>query len=616
MINHLSTKVLLPWSGRLLRIVSVLALFLWPANLVFCQTINDECKKAIFIPNVKEYCSGDTTFSFLGSTPSNNGFSLCQTDNGNDVWFSFHVTATDVVIKILCKEANDLHASLYSGDCGSLNEETCGRREAGQNFLQLYKGGLVPGTRLYLRVDSENGTNLKFGLCINNFFSPALDGSDCKTANLICSKESFTVRNVQGFGEVNELGNAPCFSHANESNSIWFRWICRDPGTFTFKLIPLKEADDIDFVVYKVRGDAFGCDLELVRCMATGISPVNCTNYPNCCGSTGLREGETDESEGAGCGPDRNNFLKPLDMESGEVYAILINNYTSQNEGFDFNMGGTATLKSLQADIDIIKPDALCREESLEVKDKIINDLGTIKSLLWTFTPDASISTSQGAGPVSVHFDRSGYKTISLIVENDAGCKAYAQDTVFVFCCGGTLRADILGNTFVDYGEMAEFGVQFVLEGEDVKYQWTPAGQVNCDTCSLITLDPVYEDFPLWVTVSDENGCKAENRVFIKTGKPEVFAPNIFSPNHDGINDRFMLSFAEGIHRIRSLRIYNRWGGLVYEGRNMDKSDADGGWDGRFKDRDAAPGTYVYYAELETRGGKTMVIKGGLTLIR
>lgn len=134
------------------------------------------------------------------------------------------------------------------------------------------------------------------------------------------------------------------------------------------------------------------------------------------------------------------NFLKPLDMESGEVYAILINNYTSQNEGFDFNMGGTATLKSLQADIDIIKPDALCREESLEVKDKIINDLGTIKSVLWTFTPDASISTSQGAGPVSVHFDRSGYKTISLIVENDAGCKAYVQDTVFVFCCGGTLR--------------------------------------------------------------------------------------------------------------------------------------------------------------------------------
>lgn len=94
------------------------------------------------------------------------------------------------------------------------------------------------------------------------------------------------------------------------------------------------------------------------------------------------------------------------------------------------------------------------------------------------------------------------------------------------------------------------------------------------------------------------------------------FCSKYFSPNHDGINDRFMLSFAEGIHRIRSLRIYNRWGGLVYEGRNMDKSDADGGWDGRFKDRDAAPGTYVYYAELETRGGKTMVIKGGLTLIR
>ncbi len=617
MINLLFTKALSRWSGRLVGLFGLIFICsALPVDQIYCQPVNDECIKTIFIPDVRDFCSGDVAFGSSASTPSNNGFSLCQNANGNDVWFTFYVTASDVIVRILCPDGDRLQASLYSGGCGSLNEETCGIRGTGQDFLQLYKGGLVPGTRLYLRVDFGKNNNLKFGLCINNFFAPALDGSDCNTANLLCSKETFTVRNIQGFGKINELDDAPCFSHASESNSIWFRWICRDPGTFTFELVPLKDADDIDFVVYKVRGDPMSCDLELVRCMAAGISPVNCPDNPNCCGPTGLREGETDESEAAGCGPDRNNFLKPLDMKAGEAYALLVNNYTSQNEGFDFRMGGTATFMSLSADIDIMKPDGLCREESLGVKDKIINDLGAIKSIQWTFTPDASIPSSEGAGPKSIHFDRSGYKIISLIAENDAGCKAFAQDTVFVYCCGGTLQADILGNSFVDYGGIQEYGVQYILEGQDIQYMWTPSDRVSCDTCSQVTLGPVYEDFPLTVSVSDENGCKAESSILIKTGQPEIVAPNVFSPNHDGINDRFMLSVSEGIRTVRSLMIFNRWGAMVYEGRNVDPNDLDSGWDGRFKNKDAAPGVYVYYAELETIGGKTLVIKGGLTLIR
>ena len=63
--------------------------------------------------------------------------------------------------------------------------------------------------------------------------------------------------------------------------------------------------------------------------------------------------------------------------------------------------------------------------------------------------------------------------------------------------------------------------------------------------------------------------------------------PNVFTPNGDGMNDDFRVSY-------RSLRefhgwVYNRWGKLVFEWTDPDK-----GWDGNINGRPAAEGAYFY----------------------
>ena len=60
--------------------------------------------------------------------------------------------------------------------------------------------------------------------------------------------------------------------------------------------------------------------------------------------------------------------------------------------------------------------------------------------------------------------------------------------------------------------------------------------------------------------------------------------PNIFTPNNDGENDRFVIEGIEG-YPGSSIRIFNRWGGEVFFDENYDST-----WDGE----GAADGTYYY----------------------
>ncbi|MCA0333643.1 MAG: gliding motility-associated C-terminal domain-containing protein [Bacteroidetes bacterium] len=597
-------------------ILTILFLIGFIAGDVSGQPINDECRKAILIKDVTDFCSDSAVYSNIGSTPSINGFSQCSATNSRDVWFTFFVAATDVIVKVNLLDSQGATATLYSGNCGGLSELVCGNQSNNENFLQIYKGGLTPGQQLYLRIDGINSEEFHFGLCINNFFAPILDGSDCETANLICSKQPFTVRNVQGFGNKNELAGAPCFSNANESNSILFRWICQEPGDFTFRLNPLKEADDIDFVVYKVKGDPMGCDMEIVRCMATGISPGNCASYPNCCGSTGLMAGETDMTEFAGCAPDRNNFLAPLDMKAGEAYVLLVNNYTSQNQGFDFVIGGSAELKGLQVGLDIQKDKEWCRGDNILVKESIQNELSGITDMTWTFVPDASPSSQVGAGPKSITFEKSGIKFISLIVRDSIGCKAFIQDTVYINCCGEGIFVDIGNDTIVEPGSVPDISIHYMLEGEDVSFLWFPPIYVSCDTCRTPEILPIVGDFLLHALVKDENGCQAKDSIWIRTAKVDVFVPNIFSPNNDGINDYFYPNVSKYIIKINRLVVYNRWGSQVFEGRDLDPRVEALGWDGRYKGKELNPDVYTYYIEIGLNRGSRIFYKGSITLIR
>ena len=87
--------------------------------------------------------------------------------------------------------------------------------------------------------------------------------------------------------------------------------------------------------------------------------------------------------------------------------------------------------------------------------------------------------------------------------------------------------------------------------------------------------------------------------------------PNAFSPNGDGLNDKFHI-LDIGIVRLINFKVYNRWGELVFE-----TTDIKEGWDGMFRGKKQDIGTYVYFlVAITTESPEEKVQKGSFSLIR
>jgi hypothetical protein len=175
----------------------------------------------------------------------------------------------------------------------------------------------------------------------------AQDHADCDKAIDVCSKKSITISRAYGEGSDNrEADFTPCFMGSEnagqaEENSTWFKWEIVKGGTFFFTIRPHNPIDDIDFVVYRIAPGGNCNNRQIVRCMAAGDT----LRSSRCLGTTGLRDGETDSSEDAGCkDPDDNPWLAPLRTSDGERYVLLVSNVTTKGPGFDISFGGTATL--------------------------------------------------------------------------------------------------------------------------------------------------------------------------------------------------------------------------------------------------------------------------------
>jgi hypothetical protein len=104
---------------------------------------------------------------------------------------------------------------------------------------------------------------------------------------------------------------------------------------------------------------------------------------------------------------------------------------------------------------------------------------------------------------------------------------------------------------------------------------------------------------------------------YVEESKPGVFVPNIFAPGSGSGNERFTVYAAPGyVERLSWLRIYDRWGSLVFEQQSFAPNDASKGWDGLVGGQLAAPGVYFWQAMVEYVGGAQELKKGDLTVVR
>jgi len=150
-----------------------------------------------------------------------------------------------------------------------------------------------------------------------------------------------------------------------------------------------------------------------------------------------------------------------------------------------------------------------------------------------------------------------------------------------------------------------------------VNYSWTNSDFINtCDTCQLAVVTPP-ESMAFGVTVTDENGCTASDRITLFVRKTrDVYIPNAFSPDDDGTNDEFMIFGNNDIEEVRSFLVFNRWGETVFEAYNFEAENPAAGWDGTHRGEMMNAGVYIYVAEVLFRDGEVRLYKGDVMLMR
>ena len=151
--------------------------------------------------------------------------------------------------------------------------------------------------------------------------------------------------------------------------------------------------------------------------------------------------------------------------------------------------------------------------------------------------------------------------------------------------------------------------------------RWSSTDSLPCPSptdCPELVWTPTRTQ-TLTVLATDAFGCTISDEVTVRVAPVRpVFAPTGFSPNEDGVNDKFLLNAATpAVTRVVSFRVFDRWGNQLFEATNAAPNDPDAGWDGRIGGgRAATPGVYVWTAVLRFLDGAEISYGGDVALIR
>ncbi len=168
----------------------------------------------------------------------------------------------------------------------------------------------------------------------------------------------------------------------------------------------------------------------------------------------------------------------------------------------------------------------------------------------------------------------------------------------------------------IDQGESGQLNVVTSIPENQIDHIiWEPTDYLSCTDC-LNPISTPPSDIEYVVTIIDINGCWVQDTIrIVVRERINIYVPNTFSPNDDGLNDFFTI-YSNGITEILELSVYNRWGEEVFNRQNFAANEPSLGWDGRFKQRALNPGVFAYYAIVVFGDGSQEILKGDVTIIK
>jgi len=175
-----------------------------------------------------------------------------------------------------------------------------------------------------------------------------------------------------------------------------------------------------------------------------------------------------------------------------------------------------------------------------------------------------------------------GVNTIRFTYNANNGCSNYEDQTVEVY---PVPTANAGPDKFVLEGGVATL-TPAVNANYPVRYLWTPPTWLDNPESPTPKSTPL-SDISYTLTVTSDRGCHSSDEVLVKILKAPLI-PNIFSPNGDGIHDRWEIAYLASYLGC-TVDIYNRYGQLIYHSIGYDKP-----WDGTVNGKQVPVGTYYY----------------------
>lgn len=204
----------------------------------------------------------------------------------------------------------------------------------------------------------------------------------------------------------------------------------------------------------------------------------------------------------------------------------------------------------------------------------------------WNFGSDAEIPLVTGPNAYGIRWQSPGLKPISLRVSWDS-CFIEIQDTIDITANSVVVEAG--PDTTINRGQELQLRANF---GYD--YYWYANSPIEIN--NPFSREPIIrfrdqdDSVIVYLRLTDQYGCQGKDSLWVYLSDDrEQAVYNVITPNGDGLNDFFDLSYLNPSGSC-ALSIMNRWGSEVYRADSYAND-----WNGTDQDGNPLPdGTYYY----------------------
>ncbi len=145
---------------------------------------------------------------------------------------------------------------------------------------------------------------------------------------------------------------------------------------------------------------------------------------------------------------------------------------------------------------------------------------------------------------------------------------------------------------------------------------WSGDSTLTCFDCPNPTATP-FQTTQYTATAINDVGCEGFDNMIVEVRDVRpIYIPNVISPNNDGNNDLFHIFGNAAAVEITEIRIFNRWGAVIYEEQNLPLGQNSRGWDGTFKGQQLTSDVFAFYAIIRFIDDKEILYEGDITIMR